>query len=347
MEAKKWVRGFLGITIAGIIGCMLLVGTIDPYFHFHAPLEPLAYYMDNGRYINDGIGRNFEYDAMIIGSSMTKNFKTSEFDELFGTTAVKTPYSGANYSETSRALERVFERNPECKTVLWCLDYNQLGGNREAYESYPEYLYDDNYLNDIKYLLNKNSIVQAGMTILNTLLGNETMTMDEYSAWSMPVGKSAVMQDAELLPAQSSTGHLSDTEAMETKKLLKESVTNLIERHPDVKFYIFFPPYSIAYWDSLYRSGEVEKQIERESIAETMLCEYSNVEVYSFFEDIDIISNFDNYYDSGHYSADMNSLILKMISEKKGYISQDNIEEHIANMKELFMNYDYDMLYKE
>ncbi len=345
MSAKRWVKGFLTLVVSGILTCVLLVATIDPYFHFHAPLKNLAYYLDNGRYINDGIGRNFEYDAIIIGSSMTKNFKTSEFDELFDTSAVKTPYSGANFSEISKALERVFARKPDCNTVLWCLDYNQLGGNREAYESYPEYLYDDNYLNDIKYLLNKNSLIQAGMTILYTLQGNETMTMDEYSAWSQPVGKSVVMGDAKLVPAVPSTGNLSEKETAETQKILEDSVLPVIKQHPNVKFYIFFSPYSIAYWDSLYRSGEVEKQIEREFIAESALCEFENVEVYSFFEDIDLITDFDNYYDAGHYAANVNSLILKRISQKKGLITKDNVGTHIAKMKEVFETFDYDSLY--
>lgn len=38
--------------------------------------------------------RNFEYDAIIIGTSMTENFKTSEADALFAASFIKVPFSG-------------------------------------------------------------------------------------------------------------------------------------------------------------------------------------------------------------------------------------------------------------
>lgn len=276
---------------------------------------------------------------------MTKNFKVSEFNELFGVNAVKTPYSGANYSEISRALDRALDRNPNCRSVIWCLDYNQLSGNREAYSDYPEYLYDDNVWNDVRYLLNKNSLVQMLMTVANTLTGGKMTSMDDYSAWSEPVGRDKVMRGSVLRPARESAGGLTDEEREGVISLLQEEVLTTVEKHPEVTFYIFFPPYSIAYWDGLYRNGEIERQIEREYAAEELLIKYDNVEVYSFFEYIDIVSDFDNYYDAGHYSAEVNSMILKLMSEKKGLITEENLHEHIESMKEIYTKYDYDGLY--
>ena len=80
MTCKKWAITTILST------CMLLVGLgsvtiyIDPYFHYHAPLQGLEYPISNERYQNDGIIRHFPYNAIITGTSMTENFKASELD---------------------------------------------------------------------------------------------------------------------------------------------------------------------------------------------------------------------------------------------------------------------------
>ena len=57
----------------------------DPYFHYHGKISGLKYRIYNERYINPGILKHFEYDAIITGTSMNQNFKTSTMDQIFGT----------------------------------------------------------------------------------------------------------------------------------------------------------------------------------------------------------------------------------------------------------------------
>ena len=79
-------------------------GLVDPFFHYHKPLEQLAYPIDSERYQNDGISRNFTYDAVLTGTSMMENFKASRFDSLFGVASVKIPYAGGYYKEVDQAV---------------------------------------------------------------------------------------------------------------------------------------------------------------------------------------------------------------------------------------------------
>ena len=78
MNAKKF-----NIIVTGVVVFILFIigaGTymIDPLFHYHEPVEGLKYPINDERYQNDGIIKHFEYNAIITGSSMTENFKTSE-----------------------------------------------------------------------------------------------------------------------------------------------------------------------------------------------------------------------------------------------------------------------------
>ena len=123
-QAKKWFINCIVLLASVLLAIAVLVVVIDPYFHYHKPFSFLSYRLFEERYVNDGISRHFDYDAMITGTSMTQNFKTSEMDALFGTNAVKAPFSGAGYQELSNHLIRALQRNEKLKTVVWAIDYN-------------------------------------------------------------------------------------------------------------------------------------------------------------------------------------------------------------------------------
>ena len=63
-QAKKW---FLKCTVALLIILVLVAAVmiiVDPYFHYHKPFSFLSYRLYEERYVNDGISRNFDFDAM-------------------------------------------------------------------------------------------------------------------------------------------------------------------------------------------------------------------------------------------------------------------------------------------
>lgn len=96
-----------------VLACIVAITVyIDPFFHYHKPLEGYAYPLNNVqvpgsgdrtfglREQNDGIVRHFDYDSIICGTSMTENFKASQADAIFDADFVKVPLSGASYRES-------------------------------------------------------------------------------------------------------------------------------------------------------------------------------------------------------------------------------------------------------
>ena len=99
MNSRRFIKTVLAGTVTLLVIAGGLTALIDPFFHFHKPLKNLEYPLNRGseRYLNDGIIRHFDYDAAIAGTSMMQNFKTSQFDELFGTKSIKVTLTGENY----------------------------------------------------------------------------------------------------------------------------------------------------------------------------------------------------------------------------------------------------------
>ena len=164
MKSKRWLTGYFCIVLILLCTIGAVTYYIDPYFHSHYPhTDKYSYELFNERYQNDGIIRHFNYDAVITGTSMTEQFKTSEMDALFGTQSIKVPYSGATYKEINDSLRTVLRYQPELKMIVRGLDMNRFvaAPDEMRYElkEYPTYLYNDNPIDDVKYLLNKDAIL--------------------------------------------------------------------------------------------------------------------------------------------------------------------------------------------
>ena len=65
---------------------------------------------------------------------------------------------------------------------------------------------------------------------------------------------------------------------------VQKNICELAAVHPETVFYLFYTPYSIAYWDDLYFSGQLDIQIEATFIFTEQLLEYNNVKLFCFFD---------------------------------------------------------------
>ncbi len=66
-----------------------LVILFDPMYHYHKPLPGLKAVLSDKEYQCIGSLKNFDYDAVIAGSSMAENYDNSWFDEDFVCRSVK------------------------------------------------------------------------------------------------------------------------------------------------------------------------------------------------------------------------------------------------------------------
>ena len=352
-SSRRWFLSFLVLWIL----CFAVLGGftvwVDPYFHYHKPLEGLQYPINNERYQNDGILKNFDYNAIITGTSMTQNFRTSEFDQLFGLTSVKVPLAGASYKEVNDELTIALEHNPNIELVLRVLDYTAIEKPKDcmfgAVSRYPYYLYDDFLFNDVEYIFNKTVLFEGSVHVLEyTGAGGMTTSFDEYSNWNAfsVFGKEAIGAEYLRPDRQPESVAVTDEDYTAIRENITQNVTDLIAQYPDVQFYLFFPPYSIYYWDSQNQSGLMDKHFAEEKYVIEMLLEHDNIHLFSFTTEYDIICDLDNYKDIWHYSEDINSQILVWMSEGTHELTRENYLEYCGEEYDFYINYDYDALFE-
>ena len=343
---KKWFFLFLFSFLFCILFIIAVTIIIDPYFHYHKPTPGISYRIYEERYTNDGIARHFDYDSIITGTSMTQNFKPSEWDSLTGHTTVKLPFSGGSFLEIGNTIKRAIRYNNKLNTVIWGIDYDSLirDYNYDGYGNYPEYLYDNSLFNDVSYVLNKSIFYHGCLTDITwTLTGTDSTTMDEYSAWNLGYGMDAILRSYhrsnEIKEMQSG---LTEEERDMITKNIQYNFVDIANDNPKITFYLFYTPYSIIYWDEQYREGTMLKQFEAESIATELMLQCPNIKLFNFFDKYELICNTDNYKDKGHYIAEVNSWLLQWMKQGKGIVLEDNYLEKIEANKKFYLYYSYD-----
>lgn len=342
-----------------VIGLIIVGGgtyIIDPLFHYHAPLNSLAYPINDERYQNDGIMKHFDYNAIITGSSMTENFNTSEMDKLFNVNTVKLSYSGATFKEINDNLEIAFAYNKNIKKVVRSLDDVMLlhskdmmpNDLREKKFDYPTYLTDNNLFNDVNYLFNKDILFRRTIPVLQrTMEGKETTNFDEAYNWNSQAvyGRKEVLQTYEVTTVAREKIYTENDNKMVIDNVV-QNVTELAYKHPECTFYLFFPPYSICRWDMLYMEGWTNYVINAEKAAIEEILKCPNIKLYSFNTMYNIITNLDNYMDDKHYGEWINSCILEWMASDEGLLTYDNYDDYIDKIRCFYNSYDYNKLHK-
>ncbi len=354
MDRKKWSLTVIILFWILIVSLCAVVYIVDPLFHFHKPYKWVSYTLGkngNYEYKNDGISKNFDYDAIITGTSFTEHFSTKETDELFGVKSVRLTFLGEGFKRINDNLETALSTHPDTKIVIRGVDpiWFVTGLDYLGKDSYPEYLYDDIGYNDIKYMLNL-SMWSRGVIpeIERTIKGYQPEVFDSFD----PDEKGGRDKVYEFYKRPALENRKADPdETKETIDALKQNIErNIIsvtKKYPNTKFYLFFPPYGSFYWDEYKRLGDeiILRRIEYEKIVIEMLLECDNVEFYSFNDCFDITTDLDNYVDDLHYTPRINSYMLNCFRSGEHRLTKDNYEDYIQKITDFYMNYDYDAVF--
>ena len=160
-QYKKWLLIFCAALAAGLLAVTAIVLIVDPFFQYHAPLPGYPYKVDNQLSQNPGMARRLDYDSVLLGSSMTASFDTDWFGEVLNLNTVKLSYNGALPKDEANIMDIIFDaKQNTVKTVFMVLDQNTLSaGTEETKFPIPEYLYDKNPFNNIRYIFNKDVLL--------------------------------------------------------------------------------------------------------------------------------------------------------------------------------------------
>lgn len=340
---RTYVRRLVAAVLALLLLCAAVVLVLDPAFQYHLPLPGVEPVYSNERYQNAGLLKNEDYDALIIGSSTTSNFRASWFDELFGGKTLKASFPGGTFGDFDTALETAYATHT-IDTVYWSLDPKLLASDPVDSHEMPAYLYDFNRFNDFKYLFNKDILLElCGTTALATLTRQHA---DLDTAFTWETGKQFGLQTAiASYERPKDCGEQYDRYLFDTERRKNWDILDKwIDGHPETTFYLYFPPYSTLYLDSIIREGKVESLMFLLYDTANRYKDKPNVRFYSFMEHNGITTNYDNYTDMVHYKSEINRYMAEYMAENPP-LDEKGVTHMISVLRSLVIRYDFDSLY--
>lgn len=345
---------FVAVSVAILFAVSAIVIYVDPFFHYHTPREGFPYVVDNQLSQNPGMARNMPYDSCIIGSSMTVNFHTNDFRELMGLNTLKLSYSGAYPRDDYNILSIVYEdgtyarSTSDVKAVFLGLDIPTLtAATDEIKYPLPMYLYDKNPINDVKYLWNKDVLLEY---IFRPIIQRTPSNMSEiYASWwteeyynidfvmhgyEAPEPVLEVMDEELLIP--------------QTKANLEENIIPFIENHPETTFYIFIPPYSILYWNNVLTENHMDATMNQYKFAVEELLSYDNVRLFYFQNMEEVVTDLNNYADYTHYKPEINHYMTECFANGEHEVtSGEQFEAELSKMRDIVERFDFEELFRK
>ncbi len=350
---RFWLCLLIAAVLLGLVGVAAIVAYVDPFFHYHRPLKGFPYVVENQLAQNPGMAANMDYNGCIIGSSMTVNFDTDDFKELLGYDTLKLSYSGAYPRDDYNILSIVFDESTRARktqdmgAVFFAMDIPTMTADvNETKYPLPEYLYDDNYLNDVNYVLNKDVLFQY---ILRPIVQGKGSDLSEiYKSWwtpdyyniqwvmhtyEEPPKAEKVITEGDVLPA--------------TKENLDINILPFVEAHPETEFYFFFPPYSILYWHNLKQENFYDAALAQYQFVADELLKYDNVRLF-YFQTMDEVTDLNNYADYSHYKPEINRFMVECFNDGRYEIrSSEEMEKELSKMREIVEGFDFDGLFSK
>ncbi len=323
---KRLFYIFITVFLLGAIVHALIIFLIDPLMNYRIPTfyQP---YISNERYMNPGMAKNLKYDSILVGSSVTQIMKPSDFDSVFGGKTVKLSMNDITAYETSQILQVGLNSN-KVRRVYYGIDPFSFRGkvDRVAYKELPLYIYNDNLFDDYKYLLNTQVLIKdIGLKLIFAkIIGhkpNHSNSIDNpyyvdveysgkrlYNNWKNQVSK---VEDISNI-----------YKCRDMKKSFNINIGNLIKSNKDTDFYLFFPPYSILYWDRVLKEGWIDDAICFKKYVAEFSLKYENLHLFDYQQSTDISFNLDNYENLRHYSPGIGKKIITMIKSNEGAIDR-------------------------
>lgn len=348
MTSKKWFVILISLTLAVVIVFGGMTYFLDPLLQYGNERGPLTSREYTEMYSNPGIAKNYDYNAVFVGSSMAENANVSELDELFGCKTIKVPYSGGSSYNHKHILDVCYDSGHKIDYVFWNLDENALIMDymTPAYPL-PEYLYDDDKTNDLSYLMNLDIFYFYTMKdIFNTIKGNQKIMMKDGS-WvedeSIYCKENALASFTYPMEQKENKGKTYYQDKL--KQNLDNNILSLVDAHPETTFVFYMVPYSISYWYIEKQNGSLDADFYNVRTVLGEILSRENTEVHFFQNEEKIITNLDNYKDYNHYKPEINSWMSKEIGKKSHLLNHDDYESVINQFYEYVLQFDYDCFY--
>ena len=364
MKSKKLVLIFLTLfcLIFGVIS--LVIFFVDPLRIFHKPIickDNIEIVLRLG---DKTLIDHYEFDSIILGTSMLENTSSAEASEILGGKFMNLSIAGGDFLERSLILNYAHKKK-NLKKIIYSLDTDKFLKQRKGDTTYSPlkfyFLYDDNKFNDFKVYFDKYMLTRVGKNLLkctsqNTDRVNAWFEMQEHkvrfggfenwlrykASWLIGEETEKIIDGIQKINNNKiqSLENL-DEQILKSKNYVDEYILKFVSQNPQTEFYIVLPPYSRIHnaieFHTKKRDFLVTKEVLRYLVEQSQI--YKNLKIYAW-GDTDYPDDIANYKDLTHYSHKFNSQMLLYLKDGTGLLTPENFDAYYEKFEQKSREFD-------
>ncbi len=350
MKSKKWTKLFLIGVLISVFLCVVAVFIFDPFVQYHKPwFGKVAYDSKYERYLISGLAKNYDYRSICIGSSMTRRFLISELEKVMQK-PIKFTMSGAIAHEINLALNQAIKYNKDIETVLIGFDLFSIKGDKNLIAiNFPINMYNNNLFD---YFLNFYNMKIIISNFTKSISGNNVVFDYEHMFKKAYFDSEQDFNSTKLINKwydgkqnKKRIAYFGDGYKFKNINRAKESFQynyiSLIKNNPQIKFIIFYPPYSVLVYKDWEYISQLDEVIKSKKYFMQEFEKYKNTEVYDFQDDENITTNLNLYLDPSHYHQKINTYIAERIAvrDPRYLVDPATYDERLAHFKKYVSEY--------
>jgi hypothetical protein len=340
IAAKNLLR-FLVATAAIIAMAVVLNYIVDPLQLFRPARLFAAMYSPDSRVQDAGLIQSQQFDTVFMGTSLAIHFRQSDIDRIVGGRSLKLSMTGSNSHEQSFVLAAAMARHP--RRVIWQMDDWIFRDAPEIdHDIYlPADLYRRNARGVAGYLFNGAMARESAWILARSipLLELVVARLTNGVMFKFPISR---VDDINTLRSDFDVAGFYNAEAAAASyrqvtdqarsvylaegydyaamvRNFESDAIGLIAKNPDVKFDIYFPPYSILQFVAMREASPATLKIVYDftAYAFSRLLQFPNVTLHDFRAVKEITHDLGNYGDVIHHSPAVDLKVLSWLAERK------------------------------
>lgn len=349
MNFKSFFSKYL-MALAGVALIVIILNyVLDPLSFYRFPTLYKAQYSTNARFQLPGFIKNDEYDSIIVGTSLSRNFVESHVDQTMGVSSLNAAIPASTAREQLLAVQLAMNTQ-QLKNVIWEINFFSLARDpadvEDEQNAFPYHLWDLNPLNDYKYLFSLYPL-ELMLDIISANRKGSTLNRDRemLNKFGFDHEPLTIEEVAELTNIENAATS-SDYEYEVMIENFKHNMLQVIANHPQLQFYVYYPPYPV-FWHvraAKFNQGYIDEITKTKIEIYKLLKDYENVKLYDFQHRADITHVVHHYMDIAHFFPSTNDYIIEALMNEDPISSLEEAEEQAFTAREQVLNFDVDKL---
>lgn len=339
---RKWLTIVACITLCSIMLMLLVSFIVDPLFQYRVKETG---YIVSGRYSGAGIIKNYDYDTIMLGSSMVQNFNTELMNTELHCQSIHIGISGMT-DEDQLEYIALANKTGKAETYYLCIDISQFKEKTET--NTVDYLMRDDIFSKLKYALFFDALLKyTPLDIILTIMQIYNLPIpqslyyqtdiDYYGYWGH---KFSYSEEGVLSGYQLGKNSVSSVELTDLYKTMTGEIDAYFSKIDQLneEFIFFFPPYSSLYWANAQKEAYYDTFLDAKDYFIDN-CLKRGVRVYDF-QSADFTTQLDYYKDITHYCPAINDWMVHAFANGDYMVNQDNqglFREQLNQNTDLFL----------